>query len=245
MSAYTCQNAIDYAANFVKNQTRGSNVDVTIADTVQSMMWIAFPWRWTLNSLTAITLTNGTQDYSVTDTDFYRLIRCRIARTDISPNSYNDVDITQWLPPELQLTGGSPVDFRGVCYEQAKSVIRLDKAAQITSPVVMQIQGEYQKVPTKITALSQNPFMPDTYFDVYSQGVLWKMFEYMEDPRAGAVEVDPIGRKTYSGQLGKFWEAFTRMLSAEDYQDSDAQRFPDNAFGMGRGVNPGLFGWAY
>lgn len=244
MTAYVCQNAIDYAANFCKKQVREPDVDVTIADTVNSMMWIAFEWRWTQGSITSIPLVNGTQDYAIPNTDFYRLLRARITRTDITPHAFNDVGITQWLPPELQMTGASPTDFRTVCFEPALQKIRLDKAAQIASPVTMQIDGEYQKMPTKVTSLSQSPFMPDVYFQTYSEGVLWKMFVYMEDSRAGGLVIDGQGQRKYTGQLSVFMDAFTAMLRAEDYQDSSAQRFPDSAFGQGRASYPGLFAWS-
>lgn len=56
-------------------------LELYAADQINSIIWKTFPWRWTLNALTPITLVNGQQDYTPVPTDFWRWINPRLVRT--------------------------------------------------------------------------------------------------------------------------------------------------------------------
>lgn len=203
MANYTAQNAIDFVRKFVKDPPIAtSSVDIICADMAQSEIWIAYPWRWTLASLTAIALVSGTQDYAIGDSNFYRPVNLWITRTDLAPDAYQELNLLGHLPMELTATVAWN-DFHSISWEKAINKLRLEAAVLITAPEVMRIDGYFQRVPTKITALSAELVSPDWYFETYCDWLLYYLMKYMNDSRA-------------DGQYGKAMAALGNMRKRED-----------------------------
>jgi hypothetical protein len=182
--------------------------------------------------LTAISLSDGTQDYSIDagDTDVYKVLRVRIVRTDTTPDQYHDLGMRDWLPPNLDTA--SMLSQRAAAHEPVSSKIRLESAIAIGSGTTLEIQGEYWTDPAKITdqTLGDAFSFDDTYFPVFVDGMKWKLFQYVNDSRAGTITTDRSGRKTYTGQLGIFMEGLWNMMQDEDY-GADGTEFPDAPIG--------------
>lgn len=232
MANYTAQNAIDALRRYVKlaaaNLSDGS-VDVTAADMANSRIWIAYPWRWTLGSLTAIALVDGTQDYTIGNSDHYRPVNLWITRTDLTPDEYQPLKIKEHLPPELARNVGWP-SFQTISWEKSINKFRLEAAASVPSGTTLRIDGDYQKVPTKITALSATLAADDAYFETYMDWLLYYLYKFTDDSRAGGVVISGDGRKQYTGQLGKAMESLWEMKSQEDKGDGEPLVYPDEPF---------------
>ena len=240
---YTPNDAITLARQF-SHKIPADVVQAYVCDAVNSRIWTQFTWNWTLASLTAITCTNATQDYTIANSDFYRMAWARIVRTDLSPVEYREMNQKKHLSPEITLRGGLET-IRLFSYEAAISKLRLDRAADVSGTIVLQIQGEYQKKPTKIddTAMGTVLDLPDHYFHVFFEGVRWKLYELSDDPRAGVMKIDSEGNAGYTGQLGVFMTALFAMQQAEDLSDGEDVAYPENPLGVPRdNFQPRVFG---
>jgi hypothetical protein len=243
-STYTPQSAIDLIKNFV----HGIPLDAiapNVCDMVHSTMWVYYPWSWSIASLTAINLTDGVQDFTPTNTDILRPLKVRMVRTDVSPNEFEDLAVLANLPPDLSRKMGFRT-IKNVGWFGSQSFFRLETAVNIGATTTLQIQGEYQKVPTKMSSNTMNvvlPF-PDYYFPVFVEGVKYFALALSDDPRAGGVQVARNGsiQKGYTGQWSNFMDMLLMMARTEDLGSGDQWRFPESGMGVGQASNPGLFG---
>lgn len=218
-----------------------ATVTTILLDQVHSAFWTFQPdWPWTLADLTAISLVDGTQDYAHVMTNFYRFTALRINRTDITPNLSRPLDIVEHLEPDVQ-TKGNQDTIRCACWLPTVSKIRLETAVGITSPTTLTITGEYQKLPTKIVSANLTTAFahPDIYLDVMTEGLLYKLYKYTDDDRAGAISVNKLGQRQYTGQLGIWMQKLQEAVEAEDMGSGQAQRFPSEPLGVMRGSYPG------
>lgn len=243
MGTYTGANAVDMVRRYIKMvPLSASNVDVLLVDRIHSLMWCAWPWRWSQASLTAIPLVDGQQDYSLASGDataLLRLLHVRIVRTDVTPDEFRELDVCEHLSPELTCKGGIN-QIRKIAYIPALSKVRLELAASVPTGSTLNIQGEYQTNPTKITALATALVWPDCYFDVFCDGLLWKCYQFADDPRAGTAQIVKGGNVVYTGQMGVFYGGLARMIETEDYSGTPLI-FPQNPLGaQGGGVD--MFG---
>lgn len=254
-STYTYQNAIDLVRKFIKDVPLStSSVDIMLCDRINSVTFGAYPWRWTLASFTAITLVDGTQDYSLAAADattasggVWQIVRGRLRRTDLTPDEWRELEVRAFLAPELTRKGGLE-SIKLVAYDEASNKLRFDKAADVPTGVTLQFEGEFKKNPTKITLLSQKPHevggvstFPDQYFDVIVEGLLWKAYQYTDDSRAGSV-VYVKGTSQYTGQLGVFHDALMWMARQEDQGYGTDLVFPTEPLGAGQYTSPSIFG---
>lgn len=214
MAAYTPNDAIALARKYCRD-IPVTSIDSQVCDIINSRIWFYYPWKWTQGALNAISLINAQQDYSITNTDFSRLLRARLVKT---PTFYGPpLDILNSLEPTTCQVGFLSIE--SIAYEPVTSKLRLEYPVSLGSGEVVAIVGEYQKKPTKIedaqlgTAFS----FPDHYFQVFMEGLKWKLYEFEGSPKAGSVVVARDGRKSYSGQLGVFMESLQEMAAAEDY----------------------------
>src|SRR5881396_1578545 len=83
-----------------------STMDATVCDSLNGQIWRYGLWRWSILPLTAISLTDGSQDFAVANSDFYRPVTVRLTRTDITPNEDSEKDIIDYLPVTKNLYGG-------------------------------------------------------------------------------------------------------------------------------------------
>jgi hypothetical protein len=251
MSTYSPQDAIDMA-KAMNHKIPIVPIQVWVINQINSIIWTAAPWNWTQAALTAITpLVDGTQDYALAGSNptdlsqFYRIVYLRLARTDLSPVKYQELNQKNHLGVELERKAG--IDgIRNFSWEGSISKIRLDYAASVGGTAVLALQGEYQKTPTAIdqSTLSTALVQPDHYFNVFLAGVRWMFYDLADDPRAGTATEITVGRKSYSGQLGVFHAALDAMKQAEDFSDGEELNFPSEPYGAttqgsGWGIYPG------
>ena len=238
-STYTWADILTFVKPYVRDMPT-STLDAQACDRVNRTMWRHYFWNWSIADLTSISLTNAVQDYAIADSDFYRLYHARDTQTNTTTNRSDEKNILQFLPPELELQG-SLYDFRSVAMIKT-TTIRLDRAASVTGSVTMQIDGDYQTVPTKITATSATIVFPDDYVDVATEGLKWAYYTLRGDIRGGGIVYDKRGLKQYTGQYAVFMGLLDDAAQAEDFGNANAIRFPDeSSIGAVRTGGPGLF----
>lgn len=235
-------NLVQFFAHGIPVTTPGP----TLCDIVHSMIWRFYPWRWTIGSITPIACSNGVQDYTPTNTDILRPLKLRIVRTDITPNEFRELELTANLAPELTRQGGLETETK-IGWYPSTNIFRLLYPTQVVAPQVLQIQGEYQKIPPLITsgAPMSTPFLfPDHFFNVFVEGLKWKIYQLSDDPRAGTTQFTKNGSmvRAFSGQLGVFMEQLLQMSRDEDLGQGDEFMFPADSLGVGRSYWPGLYG---
>lgn len=245
MGTYSSTDAITLVQKFAHGIPLDTTLQAQVCDIVNSMMWTFYPWPWSISSFTPITLINGQQDYTVVDSNVLRPLVVRLVRTDISPVEYRELDLLANLPVELTRTGGLDT-ITSAGYFGSGPFIRLLYAAAVSGTQVLQIQGLYQQYPTKITSGTLGtalPF-PDTYFDVFVEGVKWKIYQLGDDPRSGSTQYSKNGSqmRVYTGQLGLFLDQLLAMARTEDLKTGDEFSFPEQALGVGRSYWPGIYG---
>lgn len=228
---------------YVQSLVRGipvSDISTAAVDQLDSIFWFAYPWRWTRGTLTAIPLANGVQDYAYTNADLWRLLSVRITNTTASPNQYRDLQITRWLEPLKQQNISWP-NYQSICYNPNLDNFRLEATAAVPSGQTLQIDGEYKKQHTKITSTNSLITFPDFYFNVFAEGLLWLLYRFADDARAGGAEYVK-GNVVYTGQMGLF---FDMMMQAKDNEESGIGDtiYPDESLGssgFGAGI-PSMF----
>ncbi len=219
-----------------------ADVQIMAADMVNSIIWNAFPWRWSQVAMTPIPLVDGTQDYTFAPSDYMRLVGARLTLTSATPDVSDELTVVKNLTPDLSKAG-----FRSgltlISYNKPLTKLRINQAAAIASGVTVQIDGEYQKQPAKITTIGATLPFPDQYFNVFCDGLLWMYMQLGKDSRAGSAVADGKGRVSYSGKMGEFYDSLMAMREAEDYGAGDTV-FPDDPLGVaGRGVAfSGIYG---
>lgn len=223
MGTYTGQNAIDLIKKHIKGMPL-DGMEAILVDQVNSLIWTAYPWKWTLADLTPIDLEDGVQDYSLTNNDVFKLITANIVRTDLTPKEYRELSIVESIGVEVAWKGGLESIRRLALMKGNK--IRLQMAADISSPVTLQIQGEYQQTPTKITALTTALPIPDHHFAVFTEGLLWRAYKYADDPRAGSIQIVKGGNPVYTGQMGIFFALLQGMMEVEDSTNGEPSMLP-------------------
>jgi hypothetical protein len=244
MGTYTPQAAVDLVKNFVHGIPLNA-IDSNVCDIIHSMIWIYYPWSWTISSLTPVPLVDGGQDYIPTNVDILRPLKVRMVRTDVNPDEFEDLAILSNLPPDLSRKLGFRT-IKNVGYFGSQNFFRLETAVNISPNVVLQLQGEYQKTPTKITSATMSAPLPipDYYFQVFVEGIKWYAMSLSDDTRAIGPTVSKNGSVTrsYTSQYGIFMETLMMMARTEDLGNGDQWRFPESGFGVGQATNPGLFG---
>lgn len=235
---YSAQDAINLATKMNHNAPTDVELQAQACDIVNSTMWTRFPWDWTLQGITNISLVNGTQDYALAAGDssvFYRFNWLEIGDTTTTPNQWRRLNEKSDLSVELVTKGGIDV-IRSFAWMGRLAKIRLEYAAAVGSGQTIQLQGEIQKIPTKITGATLNTAMvwPDAYFPVFVEGVRHYFYSLTDDPKAGSIQSNN-GRAVYTGQLGKFMAAFDDMARAEDFSNAEDSVYPSGGtLGQGK-----------
>jgi hypothetical protein len=248
MQTYTVQNAVDLASRNVKGlitlQNGNLAVLVSITDLVSSRMWIYRPWWQTLTTIApgTLPLVDGIQDYSA-PVNIYRLTKCSLVRTDVTPNQAYELGIAQDL--SVDLTKRVHTSIRTASYQAGVGKIRLEAAVQISGTTAVQINGEYQTNPTKITALNQQLWFQDhVLFGAFVEGLKYYAYQLADDLRAGGVQTIENGQPVYAGQMAQWFAAMNDAAKAEDFPGIETA-FPAETLGVGRDIGGGfsIFPW--
>lgn len=174
-----------------------------------------------------------------------RPLKMRIARLDTNPPEYRELAGLGNLSPELSRTAG--IDTMGaVGWFASQNFFRLMNSPQVSQGQIIQLLGEYQTRPTKISAGTLTvPFpFPDDYYNVVDAGICWKVYQLLDDPRAGAAQMSRNGNmvEQFTGQLGNFMGVLKEMARTEDLGAGDEFRYPESPMGVGRSYWPGIYG---
>lgn len=233
---YTWQTLITDAGSGFGKGIPLTKVTPQIADMVSADMWIEYPWKESITTSGngTIALLDSTQDYPNVPPNIMRLTKAHIIRLDVTPNEDRDLDISFDLGVDLYPR--SYVGIRTVCLEKALGVLRLESSVNVPVGVSLELRVEYQINPTKVVALSQGCWFDDRYIWVAMEGLLYWVYKLADDPRAGSVQSDGMGRQTYSGQYAAYKAALMRMKNAEDYGKTEFV-FPHEPMGLPRDSN--------
>jgi hypothetical protein len=210
MPTYVPSDATDYCATMVKNMPF-MDVRSRAADTVQKIIWMAAPWRWTLGALDNITVTSNTQDYAFTKpADFLWLERSYIW----DGSKEIPLRVEAFLPPSPSTKN---VPSRIAYVSSSGDKLRLYPSPQVNANSVL--VNLYKKAYTPITetniGVGGSLIMPDEWTWVFEAGCLWQAYLYADDARAGSAAITNDGKRQYSGQLGVFMSAIQEMREAE------------------------------
>ena len=204
--------AFVYVKHYVKSMPL-ETIGPALLDEVNKMMWMAAPWRWTLGSLPATTITSSTQDYTITTpADFLYLWDGFIAD---GANVYRDLIIEPTLPTDVKVVGNPS----RISYQGSNTYRLFPKPGTLPASPAQQLILRYKKTAPIITNQSQYDagelVMDDEWFWVYQAGVLWKAYVWGDDGRAGGVTLSSSGQAQYTGQLGVFRDGLRQMAERE------------------------------
>jgi hypothetical protein len=228
VSTYTYQNMVDLVQRLVKG-IPVSDIDEVVVDQIDAMIWNIYPWSWTRNQLIAIPLTDGVQDYAYTNEDLYRVLTPRITdKTTGPPYKYRDLRMTRWLEPSTTQKLAWP-GFQLMCWDRSHDQFRLESAASVPGSTLLYIEGEYQFQHVKVEDLSDVCVFPDWYAQIFTEGLLWMLYRFADDKRAGSWMVVG-GRYQATGQLGTFMAALQQAIDNEESGVGDTI-YPEDSIG--------------
>lgn len=237
MPTYDPTDAYNAITPQLGNVSLDSTAKGTLADNAHRWLWNFSPWRWERKTLSAFSISNETQTYTASvPSDFMQLLQAEAVITSDTPDSVYELDIVKWIDTD-------PTEKRAltklarICYLQ-----ELNSGAggfkipnpSIPSGTTAQIRGVYRALPTtKYTSANLTTDfveLPDQYFHVYQEVLLWMVYRYIGDERAGLAQAASGGRIMYTGQLGVMMDAVELMFKAEDYPDTETI-FPSESLG--------------
>src|ERR1041384_1583672 len=105
---YTPNDAINLATA-LNHKAPSQTMQIYACDLMYSRIWTKFPWNWTKQALTDITLVDGTQDYSLGGSDltsFYRFVNVEIKDTSQTPTPRRFLTQKNHLSVETVTKGG-------------------------------------------------------------------------------------------------------------------------------------------
>jgi len=211
-----------------------SKVNAQICDFVSQDMYAEYPWKQTITNTAngMIPLIDSVQDYPCAAPNIMRPLKATLWRTDIIPQDYRELTIVRDLGANLYPR--SYASISEVSLQQAIGMFRLNSAVNVPSGVQLELRVDYQIDPIKVTDLGQTIWFQDHYSVVALEGLLYWVYKLADDSRAGNAQTDAFGRIIgYTGQLGTYKAALTRMKMAEDFGFTDSV-FPSEPMGVGR-----------
>lgn len=204
--------AFFYVKSYLKSMPLES-IGPELLDEVNKMMWMAAPWRWTLGSMPATTVTSNTQDYTiVTPSNYLFLFDGYISDGD---KVFRNLKIEPTLPSDVKVVG----NVSRVASMGSNLFRTFPKTGTLPTSPIQQFIMRYKKISPVITNQTQFTAgfleMDDEWFWVYSAGVMWKAYQWGDDSRAGAVTLGTNGAPQYTGQLGAFRDGLRIMAERE------------------------------
>jgi hypothetical protein len=189
-----------------------NSLDLRIMNAANRRFHLAAPWSWTLGALTATTLVNGTQDYTIASppSDFLRLQQVR--RYDNARFNSN-LEVAAALPATTAVGDPSLV----TTFDDGALKYRVwPKPTALNASIIL---GEYKKTTTEITSGNKSTadilLFPDEYYYVYELLVLHYVLKYGNDQRAGTAQFDTSGKIIFTGVLGEAMSAIQELRAQE------------------------------
>lgn len=220
--------ALEYAEKIVKHMPL-ERVYVDIANDIQRRIWHAGNWSWTVAQTSSIAVpastTGGSQlvEFASLTTPAARFIE-GVLKHDIATGGGRTDNIAHLKPVSLNpLTAivGPPTTFQYIPLSSGgNDGIRFNTKPSF--PTDGTFVGLYKTVyPTltestlHTTAAATNQQLPDDWYHVYQDGVLWLAMQYAGDGRQGQAQMAADGRISYTGQYGIFMAGLERMKALE------------------------------
>ena len=212
--------AFDFVKTMVKNLPL-EDIGHMILDRINKIMWMAAPWRWTLSSMTEITLVANTQDYAIAalPADFLYLVSAYITEGE----QLRPITVVPFLPTAVGIKG-TPNQIAVTGSAGAAGTARVYPKPGASTPVGTQkIYMIYKKTAPSIKNNNQSTagvlVADDEWFWVYESGVLWLSYAYADDQRAGGATVDASGKYQFTGQRAVFEANLALMKIREKMPD--------------------------
>jgi hypothetical protein len=216
--------ALEYAESVVKKMPL-EEVWLNIANDIHRRIWQEANWHWTISSTSPLTIaastTGGSQTVTFTAlTDVARFIEA-IGITEMASGGGRTDTTEHLLPVSINPTTtwvGRPNTFQYIPGNPDDTFKFNVKPAY---PVTCTLTGVYKKefptiVPSTLyIASANNPQLPDDWYHVYQDGVLWQAMMYAGDNRQGSMQMAPNGGIQYTGQYGVFMSALAKMAAKE------------------------------
>ncbi len=224
-STYAPISAFNFSKVFISNAYL-EQLSPQILDDINKIFWMYKPWRWTLGSMPSVQLAANTQDYAVTlPGDFLYL----------QTASMYDGKNTRPIKPAAFLPAVVGGIHSGQVNQVAVQVVSAVNSYRVlpvpgtfpSGAASQQVIGLYKKTAPVITSGNQSTpgvlVIPDEYFWVYEEGVLWRSMYWAQDQRAGAVKVSG-NQSEYSGQLARFMDGLNQVAEMEKLNYIDKQQ---------------------
>lgn len=207
--------AIDYAQRYIKNVPL-LPVQTKLVNEVNTIMWLAAPWRWTLGSLPTFTLVANQQDYTINyPADFLYAVDGSVIISN-GDGDERDLRVVPTLPTAVGYVGQvNRISYPAAAGAVGGTVRVAPKPAQVQG--TQTVLGLYKKSPTLFTNHTvYTTAMPfgDEWYHVYQSGILWKAYQYADDGRAG--DASTQGDQTrYNGARAQFEANLQDMMARE------------------------------
>lgn len=181
----TLQDSLNYVSGYVQGMPlaafTGSNPAVQVASQIRAFM-LSAPFQWNFNrNSTTLTTVAGTQDYTVTVTDFGYLEQASVSD---GTTIWQIKDIQNMIPMNSSMTQARP-NLVAVQSQIIGTSIQVRLSA--VPDAVYTVELIYQKAPILFTSTTDNwlPF-PDGYGYIYNALFLGEMLADADDPRSAS-----------------------------------------------------------
>lgn len=200
--------AISLLKPFIKQMESIEDVASPMLDNALKEFWMEAPWRWTLAALESATVSSNTQDINLVSsyTDLLYLVDAYI--TD-GTGPTRQLEVVPTLPTDTNLKG-QPSKVAFITGTPQKLRLHPTPPGLLNTTKIISM---YKKVcPSLTRGTMYNPgqqVFDDEWFHVYCDLVLYHMYKFADDQRAGGVTMTANGPQ-YTGQLAlyktKIWE---------------------------------------
>jgi hypothetical protein len=146
-------------------------------------------------------------------------------------------DIVKRLP--VNLVPYTYTMIHQITQQPNQQLLRLSAATAVALSQPYSLELEYQPVRPPVSALTEACWFPDDYVRIGDEGILYELYRFNNDPRAGTVSYTADGSAVYSGQLAVWMNALKSAAGAE--REGSVDTFvPDSAIGAAPGF--GFYG---
>lgn len=217
--------AFEYAKELIKKMPF-EQVLLPVLQDISDQLWMAAPWRWTLGVCEPVTITANTVDFNLVSppSDFLYIHRAYIwdgeTAIELSPEPALPSDAT---------TKGTPNKVSFI--DDVTPKFRLHPVfGSVNALKTYKLIVWYKKKPpvfSKDDVFTPGALLiPDAWFSVYRDGVMWRAYEFSDDQRAGSVQVS--GQQVqYSGKLASFQAGLVFMRQCEPLPTQNMKVMPD------------------
>lgn len=130
--------------------------------------------------------------------------------------------------------------IRSICQQPNQPLLRLDAATAVSLSLPYSLELEYQPIRPPVQSLDEYCWFPDDYTAIAEEGLLYYLYKYNNDPRAGSASYSQGGQVAYSGQLA-VWMGAIESAAAAERAGSVNSFTPSDSLGADYSTYPGWF----